>query len=61
MQVPYYQIIKHMKNKFNFRYHLVQYAKIHSVSEAAREFSTTRKTVRKWRSDRALPMLGEKR
>lgn len=48
MQVPYYQIIKHMKNKFNFRYHLVQYAKNHSVSQAAREFSTTRKIVRKW-------------
>lgn len=48
MQVPYYQIIKPMKNKFNFRYHLVQYAKTHSVSKAAREFSTTRSTVRKW-------------
>ncbi len=48
MQVPYYQIIKDMKNKFNFRYHLVQYAKTHSVSQATREFSTTRKVVRKW-------------
>jgi len=37
-----------MKNKFNFRYHLVEYAKTHSIAQAAREFSTTRKTVRKW-------------
>ncbi|MBI5410083.1 MAG: helix-turn-helix domain-containing protein [Nitrospirae bacterium] len=48
MQIPYYSIIKDMKTKFDFRYHLVQYAKSHSVSQAAREFSTTRKTVRKW-------------
>ena len=37
-----------MKTKFNFRFHVVEYAKTHSVSEAAREFLTTRKTVRKW-------------
>ena len=48
MQVPYYQIIKPMKNKFNFRYHLVQFAKTRSVSQAACEFSATRKVVRKW-------------
>ena len=48
MKIPYYQIIRDMKNKFNFRYHLVEYAKAHSISEAAREFSTTRKIVRKW-------------
>jgi len=48
VEIAYYQIIKDMKTKFNFRYHVVEYAKTHSVSEAAREFSTTRKTVRKW-------------
>lgn len=48
MEISYYQIIQDMNTKFNFRYHLVQYAKTHSVSEAAREFKTTRKTVRKW-------------
>jgi transposase len=37
-----------MKTKFNFRFHVVEYAKTHSVSGAAREFRTTRKTVRKW-------------
>lgn len=48
MQVPYYQLIKDMKSKFNFRYHLVQFALTHSLSQAAREFSVTRKIVRKW-------------
>lgn len=48
MCVPYYQVVKVMKSKFNFRYHLVQYAKTHSVSSAAREFRVSRKIVRKW-------------
>lgn len=48
MEIQYYQIIQDMKTKFNFRYHVVEYAKTHSVTEAAREFQTTRKTVRKW-------------
>jgi len=48
VKIAYYQIVKDMKTKFNFRFHVVEYAKTHSVSEAAREFSTTRKTIRKW-------------
>ena len=48
MKITYYQLTKDMKTKFNFRFHVVEYAKTHSVSGAAREFSTTRKTVRKW-------------
>ena len=48
MKIAYYQVVKDMKTKFNFRFHVVEYAKAHSVTEAAREFSTTRKTVRKW-------------
>jgi transposase-like protein len=48
VKIEYYQIVKDMKTKFNFRFHVVEYARTHSVSEAAREFQTTRKTVRKW-------------
>ena len=48
MQIAYYSLVKEMKSKFNFRYHLVQYARTHSVSQAAREFSVTRKIIRKW-------------
>ena len=44
----YYQIIKDMSNKFNFRFSMVRYALQNSISEAAREYKTTRKTVRKW-------------
>ena len=42
-----------MKNIYNTRYKIVRYALEHNVSAAAREFATTRKTVRKWR-DRYL-------
>ena len=48
MKIKYCQVVKDMKTKFNFRFHVVQYAKKHSVKAAAREFQTTRKTVRKW-------------
>ena len=48
MKIKYYQVVKDMKTKFNFRFHVVEYARTHSISEAAREFQTTRKTVRKW-------------
>jgi len=48
MQISYYPLIKDMKSKFNFRYHLVEYARTHSVSSAAREFRVSRKIVRKW-------------
>jgi len=45
--MKYYQIIKDMSNKFNFRFSLVRYALQNDISEAAREYKTTRKTVRK--------------
>ena len=48
MKIAYYQIVKDMKTKFNFRFHVVEYAKKHSIQAAAREFQATRKTVRKW-------------
>lgn len=44
----YYEIIKAMSNKFDFRLRMVQFAKEEGVSEAARVYGTTRKTVRKW-------------
>jgi len=44
----YYEIIKEMKSKFNYRYHMVRRAREKSVPEAAETFITTPKTVRKW-------------
>ena len=44
----YYQLIKDMSNKFNYRLRMVEYALKNDISEAAREYRTTRKTVRKW-------------
>ena len=46
--MKYYWIIRRMSNKFDYRLKMVEYAKLHSISSAAKEFSTTRKTVRKW-------------
>ncbi|MCH7733569.1 MAG: helix-turn-helix domain-containing protein [Candidatus Marinimicrobia bacterium] len=37
-----------MDNQFDFRINMIRYAKEHSISEAARVFGRTRKTVRKW-------------
>ncbi len=48
--VTYYEIIKEMKSKINYRYHLVSLALDISVSHAAKTFNTTPKTVRKWRN-----------
>jgi hypothetical protein len=47
--MKYYEMIKEMPNKFNLRLEIVRFAREHGVSEAAREFKTTRKTVKKWR------------
>jgi transposase len=46
--MEYYWMIRRMSNKFDYRLKLVQYAQSHSISAAAREFKTTRPTVRKW-------------
>lgn len=46
--MEYYLIIKDMSTKFSYRLSLVKYALEHGVSQAAREYKTTRKTVRKW-------------
>lgn len=44
------QLVKVMDNQFDFRINMVRFAKEHSISDAARVFGRTRKTVRKWRN-----------
>jgi len=46
--VPYYHIYRDLRNPYTFRIKMVQYAQQHGISQAARAFATTRKTVRKW-------------
>ena len=46
-------MVKVMQNEFDFRLNMVRHAKKYGVSDAARIFGCTRKTVRKWR-DRYL-------
>jgi transposase InsO family protein len=45
----YYSIMKNAKDKRRHRLAMIMYAEESSVSEAARQFRTTRKTIRKWR------------
>jgi len=44
----YYDLVREMPNPFNLRLEIVRFAREHGLSEAALEFKTTRKTVRKW-------------
>ena len=44
----YFSILNNSKDKQRFRFQMVQYALQTSVSESARHFRATRKTVRKW-------------
>jgi transposase len=44
----YYDLMKQMATKFTYRLEMVYCAKEHGVSEAARRYQTTRKTVQKW-------------
>ena len=44
----YYEALKQMKNVYGVRKYLVKCASAFGISAAAREYSTTRKTVRKW-------------
>lgn len=46
--MEYYAIIKNMSSKFEFRLRIVRKAEEVGISEAARIYGTTRKTVRKW-------------
>jgi len=44
----YFDLIRQMKNPYNFRLSLVDYARQHGIKAAARTFQTTVRTVRKW-------------
>jgi transposase len=47
--VPYFDVVRQMKNAFDYRLRLVTYARRHGIKAAARAFRTTVPTVRKWR------------
>ena len=46
--LKYYNLMKDMAIKFNLRLEMVLSAREYGLSEAARRYQTTRKTVRKW-------------
>ena len=45
----YFELIRQMKNPFNYRLYLVDYARRHGLKAAGRAFRTTVPTVRQWR------------
>jgi transposase len=46
--VPYFDVVRHMKNAFNYRLRLATHARQHGIKAAARAFQTSVPTVRKW-------------
>src|SRR6266567_4440770 len=48
MSAPYFDLIREMKNAYNHRLRLAQYARQHGIKAAARVFQTTVPTARKW-------------
>ena len=44
----YYPMLRQSKDPVRLRFELVRYAREHGIKPAARAFSTTVKTVRKW-------------
>jgi transposase len=46
--VAYFQVIREMKNAFNYRLSLVTHARQHGIKATARAFRATVPTVRKW-------------
>jgi transposase len=46
--VRYFDLIRQMKNAFNYRLRLVAHARQHGIKAAARAFQSTVPTVRKW-------------
>jgi transposase len=46
--VPYFDVVRQMRNAFNYRLRLVTQARQHGIKAAARAFATTVPTVRKW-------------
>jgi hypothetical protein len=63
--MKYNDLIRDMSNKFNYRLEIVRFSREYGVSGTAREFKTTRKTVRKWRdryeSDHTQGLLDQSR
>jgi transposase len=45
---PYYDLVREMRDAYNHRLRLVQYARQEGIKPAARAFATTVPTVRKW-------------
>jgi len=57
--VPYFEVVRQMKNAFNYRLRLVMHARQHGIKAAARAFRATVPTVRKWlRRYEALGLKG---
>ncbi len=48
LEYTYLQALKEMKNVFDVRLKMAKLAFEHGVSDTARQFETTRDTVRKW-------------
>jgi transposase len=48
MAAPYYDLVGEMRDAYNHRLRLVEYARQHGLKPAARAFATTVVTVRKW-------------
>jgi transposase len=46
--LKYYPLMKDLANKFSFRLEMVAFAKEEGITQAAKTYQTTRKTVRKW-------------
>ncbi|MBI4166257.1 MAG: helix-turn-helix domain-containing protein [Acidobacteria bacterium] len=46
--IPYFDLIREMRNAFNHRLRLVAHAREHGIKDAVRFFHTTVPTVRKW-------------
>jgi len=46
--VPYFDVIRHMSNAFDYRLRLATHAHQHGVKATARAFFTPVRTVRKW-------------
>jgi len=46
--VPYFDLVRNLKDAYNFRLQLVQQARQHGIKPTARTFATTVATVRKW-------------
>ena len=60
MPIKYEVIIRmiEQENKHNYRYEMVRHALQYNVSAAAKEYKTTRITVRKWKKEYLAKGIG---